>query len=150
MENDQYFMKLALTEAKQAEQLDEVPVGAVLVDQEGNIIATGHNETIKRSDPTAHAEILVLRKAGQQIGNYRLLNTTLYATLEPCVMCMGALLHARVQKVVFGAADPKWGGAGSLYNMGVDDRLNHQIELVEGVCREACRTLIRQFFKNKR
>ena len=125
-------MKLALNEAKKAGQENEVPVGAVLVSDSGQILSLAHNQVEKLSDPTAHAEILALRNGARKAFNHRLLNTTLYVTVEPCVMCMGAILHARVSKVVFGTYDPKWGAAGSLYNFSKDDRFNHQLEIVHG------------------
>jgi tRNA(adenine34) deaminase len=144
------FMGLALKEAKKAEQIGEVPVGAVLVSENGEILSAAHNQTIKLVDPTAHAEILALRKAALEINNYRLLNTTLYVTVEPCIMCMGAIVHARISRVVFGATDPKWGAAGSLYNYAEDDRLNHRVEITAGVCAEDCRRLMQDFFRAKR
>jgi tRNA(adenine34) deaminase len=143
-------MKIALEEACRARQIDEVPVGAVLVTASGELLATAHNRTIVEQDPTAHAEILALRTAAGKLRNYRLLNTTLYVTVEPCVMCTGALVHARVGRLVFGALDPKWGGAGSLYNLAADPRLNHQIEVVAGVCAEECRELMQAYFRSKR
>ena len=143
-------MKLALNEAKKAGQKSEVPIGAVLVAESGNILAASHNQTISLADPTAHAEIITLREAGQKIRNYRLLNTTLYVTIEPCIMCMGAIVHARVSRVVFGAHDPKWGAAGSLYNIAHDTRLNHRPEIITGICEEECRTLIQDFFRKRR
>jgi len=144
------FMKIAIEEGKKAGQIEEVPVGAVLVSYSGKIIAAAHNETIRMADPTAHAEILVLRAAAKKARNYRLPNTTLYATVEPCVMCMGAIVHARISRIVFGADDPKWGGAGSLYNFAEDTRLNHQPEIIRGICREKCMALIRDFFVQRR
>jgi tRNA(adenine34) deaminase len=144
------FMKLALNEAKKAGQKSEVPIGAVLVAESGNILSASHNQTISLADPTAHAEIITLRKAAQKILNYRLLSTTLYVTIEPCIMCMGAIVHARVSRVVFGAHDPKWGAAGSLYNIAHDTRLNHRPEIIPGICEDECRTLIQDFFREKR
>ena len=144
------FMKLALNQAKKAGQKSEIPIGAVLVAESGNILSASHNQTISLADPTAHAEIIALRKAGQKIQNYRLLNTTLYVTIEPCIMCMGAIVHARVSRIVFGAHDPKWGAAGSLYNIAHDTRLNHRPEIITGICEEECRTLIQDFFRKKR
>ena len=144
------FMTAALKEAAAAAMQDEVPVGAVLVSDAGAILAAAHNLTIQSCDPSAHAEILALREASLKLKNYRLLNTTLYVTVEPCVMCMGALIHARVARLVFGASDPKWGAAGSLYNLGTDHRLNHQLVIVSGVLEEECRTLMQEFFKSKR
>ena len=144
------FMPLALDEAKKAGQIGEVPVGAILVSENGDILSAAHNQTIKLADPTAHAEILALRKAALEVNNYRLLNTTLYVTVEPCIMCMGAIVHARISRVVFGATDPKWGAAGSLYNFAADDRLNHRVKITTGVCAEDCRRLMQDFFRAKR
>jgi tRNA(adenine34) deaminase len=149
-EYDIKFMKLAIEEAKKAGQKAEVPVGAVLVGESGDILSLSHNQVITLADPTAHAEILVLRKAAQKILNYRLLGTTLYVTVEPCMMCMGAIVHARVARVVFGTEDRKWGAAGSLYNFAEDVRLNHQPEIIQGVCQDECRKLMQEFFRSKR
>ena len=143
-------MKLAINEAKKAGQKAEVPVGAVLVAESGDILSISHNQVITLADPTAHAEILVLREAAQKVLNYRLLGTTLYVTIEPCIMCMGAIVHARVTRVVFGAEDLKWGAAGSLYNFTEDVRLNHQPEIIQGVCQDECRELMQEFFRSKR
>jgi len=143
-------MRPALEEAKKAGQKDEVPVGAVVVTEKGKILSSAHNQVIDLCDPTAHAEILVIRKAASKVQNYRLLNTTLYVTVEPCIMCMGAIIHARISTVVFGAFDPKWGAAGSLYNFSDDTRLNHQLEIVPGICEDECRELIQDFFRSKR
>jgi len=144
------FMEIALAEAKNAGQIGEVPVGAILVSENGDILSAAHNQTIKLADPTAHAEILALRKAALEVNNYRLLNTTLYVTVEPCIMCMGAIVHARISRVVFGATDPKWGAAGSLYNFAADDRLNHRVKITTDVCAEDCRRLMQDFFRAKR
>ena len=143
-------MKTALAQACRAGGMDEVPVGAVLVSDAGEILAAAHNRTVRDCDPAAHAEILALREGARKLKNYRLLNTTLYVTVEPCVMCMGALIHARVARLVFGAADPKWGGAGSLYNLAADRRMNHRLEIVSGVCEAECRAVMQAFFKSKR
>jgi len=113
-------------------------------------LSSAHNRTIDLADPTAHAEILALREAALKINNYRLLNTTLYVTVEPCIMCMGAIVHARISGVVFGADDPKWGAAGSLYNFAEDDRLNHRVGIISGVCEAECRGLMQAFFRAKR
>ena len=150
LDNHTKFMNLALLEAKKAGQIDEVPVGALLVSENGKILAAAHNQTITRNDPTAHAEILVLREAAGKCKNYRLLNTVLYVTVEPCIMCMGALVHARVARMVFGIPDLKWGGAGSLYNLADGSRLNHQIDILKGVCEDDCRNLMQDFFRAKR
>ena len=144
------LMQQALTEAGKARQKGEIPIGAVLVSETGNVITAAHNLVLHLGDPTAHAEILALREAAQKVMNYRLLNTTLYVTIEPCIMCMGAIIHARVSRVVFGANDPKWGAAGSLYNFAENSRLNHRPEIIGGICEEACRTLMQDFFRNKR
>ena len=143
-------MKLAITEAEKAGRRNEVPVGCVLVAKSGDVLSRAHNRTIGLSDPTAHAEILTLRRAGKRIGNYRLVDSTLYTTIEPCIMCMGAVMHARVSLVVFGAVDPKWGAAGSLYNLAEDNRFNHHPRILPGVCEEECRGLIQAFFQKKR
>ena len=149
-EYDIKFMKQAINEAKKAGQKAEVPVGAVLVAESGEILSLSHNQVITLADPTAHAEILALREAAQKVLNYRLLGTTLYVTIEPCIMCMGAIVHARVTRVVFGAEDLKWGAAGSLYNFTEDVRLNHQPEIIQGVCQDECRELMQEFFRSKR
>jgi tRNA(adenine34) deaminase len=146
----EYFMELALAEAKKAGQIGEVPIGAVLVAENGKILSATHNQTIKRVDPTAHAEILALREAALNLDNYRLLDTSLYVTVEPCIMCMGAIVHARVQQVICGASDPKWGAAGSLYDFPEDDRLNHRVEIVKDVREKECRELMQTFFRSKR
>jgi len=149
-ENDVAFMQLALKEAEKAGQKHEVPIGAVIVADSGELLSAAHNLTIHYGDPTAHAEILAVREAARKVGNYRLLNTTLYATIEPCIMCMGAIIHARVSRVVFGANDFKWGALGSLYNFADDMRFNHQPEITAGVCREEARHLIQSFFRARR
>jgi tRNA(adenine34) deaminase len=144
------FMWQAIIEAQQAAREDEVPVGAILVSQNGTVLANTHNQTITLCDPTAHAEILAIRSAAQRLGNFRLLNTTLYVTIEPCIMCMGALLHARVSKIIYGAKDPKWGAAGSCYDLSADPRLNHVIDVEGDVLEKECRALIQTFFRAKR
>lgn len=146
---DQKWMAMALQCAQQASATGEVPVGAVLVRGTELISACG-NAPISKIDPTAHAEILALREGAEKIANYRLPGTTLYVTLEPCIMCMGAIIHARVSRLVFGAADPKTGGAGSLYNIGRDGRLNHNLEVVGGIMATQCGQLIKEFFKARR
>lgn len=148
--DDEYYMALAIAEAEKAAGLDEVPVGAVIVDTCFNVIGYGYNSPISACDPTSHAEINAMRMASRVSDNYRLTNTTLYVTIEPCIMCMGAIIHARINRVVFGAMDPKWGAAGSLYNMADDRRLNHHPEIVPGVCEEKTKNLIKRFFINKR
>jgi len=144
------YMQKALEQAEIAARNNEVPVGAVLVDERGLTISRACNRTCAKNDPTAHAEILALRQGALQRLNYRLLNTTLYVTIEPCIMCMGAIVHARVARVVFGAPDPKWGAAGSLYHFAGDDRLNHQPIVVGGILGHPSRLLIQDFFRSKR
>lgn len=148
--NDLFYMTIALEEAENAARMDEVPVGAVLVDGGGRILARTHNQPITRCDPSAHAEMLALRMGGEKTGNYRLPGATLYSTIEPCVMCMGAIIHARLSRIVYGACDPKWGAAGSLYDFAFDARLNHTLEVVPGVCKDEATEIIRGFFRNKR
>jgi len=150
MKNDTYYMNLAIEEAKKAGQKGEVPIGCVIVAENGDVISAAHNLTVSLSDPTAHAEILAIRKAAKIFNNYRLPGMTAYATVEPCIMCMGAMVHARFSRVVFGASDDKWGGAGSLYNLADDSRLNHSMDVVPAVCADACRTLMQDFFRHRR
>lgn len=149
MHDDDGWMGLALEEADRAAAAGEVPVGAVVV-MAGRLVGRGHNAPVSRSDPTAHAEILALREAAQQTGNYRLTGATLYATVEPCVMCCGAALHARVGRLVYGAADPKAGAAQSLYRLLDDPRLNHRIEVEAGVRAAECGARLTEFFRSKR
>jgi tRNA(adenine34) deaminase len=148
--DDQFYMMLAIREAEQAGMTDEVPVGAVIVDRHHQVIGHGCNAPIANCDPTWHAEIAAIRMAARNLNNYRLTGTTLYVTIEPCIMCMGAVIHARIDRVVFGAPDPKWGAACSLYRMAEDPRLNHHPEMVPGVCEEQSRNLMKHFFRNKR
>ncbi len=148
-ETDVRWMQHALKLAQHAERQGEVPVGAVLV-HEGKLLAEGWNQPISGSDPTAHAEIVALRNAASVLKNYRLPGCTLYVTLEPCVMCAGAIIHARVDRVVFGASDPKTGAAGSVFDVLNTDKLNHQVELKRGVLAEPCSALLKSFFAAKR
>ena len=150
MQPHEFYMQIALEEARKARGIEEVPVGAVLVSAAGDILAAAHNRTIAERDPTGHAEVLALRQGAEKLQNYRLLNTTLYVTIEPCIMCMGAIVHGRVARLVYGAPDPKWGAAGSLYDVAADPRLNHQVETVSGVCAAECRQLMQDFFRSKR
>jgi len=145
-----HLMKQALSEAEKGSSMGEVPVGAVLASPEGQIVAKAYNQPIVLGDPTAHAEILAIRKAGLFFRNYRLNNTTLVVTLEPCLMCMGAAINARIARLVFGTVDPKAGAAVSLYNLAEDKRLNHRIEVVSGIMEEECRSLIQDFFRVRR
>jgi tRNA(adenine34) deaminase len=146
---DEQWMALALEQARLAQVMDEVPVGAVLV-QDDQLIASAHNQPISTNDPTAHSEIQLLRAAGKQLNNYRLPNTTLYVTLEPCTMCLGAMIHARVSRVVFGAYDQKTGVCGSCQNLADSKCFNHSIEIEGGVLANDCKQLLQQFFKNRR
>ena len=144
------WMQLALVQAAQAQQLGEVPVGAVLVDAQGELLATGFNRTIIDHDPTAHAEIVALRAGAQQVQNYRLPGASLYVTLEPCAMCLGAMLHARLSRVVFGAPDPKTGACGSVLNLALEKQVNHHTQVEGGVLAQECGDTLRQFFKERR
>lgn len=143
-------MRIAIAEADMARDLDEVPIGACIVDAEGNILAAASNRTITNSDPTAHAEILALRAAADKIGNYRLTGTTMYSTIEPCVMCAGALVNARVARLVFGAHDERFGGVETKFRLCDSPELNHRIEIVSGTLANGCRELMQDFFKMKR
>lgn len=146
---DEQYMRLALHEAAKALRSGEVPVGAVLV-RDGEVLASGHNGPILQSDPTAHAEIVVMRAAARTIDNYRLTGAVLYVTIEPCVMCMGALVHARIARLVYGAADPRVGAAGTVFDLACDRRLNHRPEVTGGVLEHECRSIIQEFFKDRR
>ena len=143
-------MRIAIAEADMARDLDEVPIGACIVDAEGNILAAASNRTITNNDPTAHAEILALRAAADKIGNYRLTGTTMYSTIEPCVMCAGALVNARVARLVFGAHDERFGGVETKFRLCDSTDLNHRIEIVSGTLANDCRELMQDFFKMKR
>jgi tRNA(adenine34) deaminase len=144
------WMQLALAQAAQAQQLGEVPVGAVLVDAQGELLATGFNRTIIDHDPTAHAEIVALRTGAKQAQNYRLPGASLFVTLEPCAMCLGAMFHARLARVVFGAPDPKTGVCGSVLNLSLEKQLNHHTQVEGGVLAQECGDTLRQFFKERR
>ena len=146
---DEQFMREALALARQAEASGEVPVGAVVV-VNGEIVGRGFNSPIGKSDPTAHAEILALRAAGAHVRNYRLETATLYATLEPCVMCAGALVSARVRRLVFGARDLRFGGVRSKFHLADSELLNHRVEIVEGVLAAECVELVKNFFEQRR
>ena len=146
---DEYFMKEALHLAEAAAHAGEAPVGAVVV-LGGEIVGRGHNAPISRNDPTAHAEVIAIRDAAGRIGNYRLVDAVLYATLEPCVMCAGALVHARIARLVFGARDLRFGGVRSKFRLADSDLLNHKIEIVEGVCAAEATLLLQRFFAHRR
>lgn len=148
--NDSRFMQRALALAGRAAEQGEVPVGAVLV-IEGEIVGEGWNRPIGDQDPTAHAEIVALRDAATRVGNYRLCDSTLYVTLEPCPMCAGAIVHARVSRVVYGAEDPKGGAAGSVFDLlPTDERFNHKVSVQGGLLHEACGSLLKNFFRHRR
>lgn len=149
MDADFFFMTMALELARQAATLGEVPVGAVVV-RDGAVIGRGFNRPIGGHDPTAHAEIAALRDAAQQVGNYRLPGATLYVTLEPCTMCIGAMFHARVERVVFGASDPKTGAAGSVLDLFAEPRLNHHAVVEGGILADQCGALLSSFFAARR
>ncbi|CAL1238845.1 tRNA adenosine(34) deaminase [Candidatus Methylocalor cossyra] len=142
-------MRQALALAERAAAMGEVPVGAVLV-KDGEIVGEGWNCPIATHDPTAHAEIVALRAAGAKLGNYRLVDSSLYVTLEPCVMCMGAIVHARVKRLVYGAADPKRGAAGSALQLAEVEFLNHRVEVLGGILADVCGTRLKAFFQNRR
>jgi len=149
MSDDELFMREALELAREAEARGEVPVGAVVVGG-GKILGRGFNSPIRLCDPTAHAEILALREAASSVGNYRLENVTLHATLEPCVMCAGALVNARVKRLVFGARDLRFGGVRSKFRVADSELLNHRVEVVEGVLGSECLELVKRFFDQRR
>ncbi|CDG20712.1 TadA, tRNA-specific adenosine deaminase [Xenorhabdus poinarii G6] len=148
-DSDEYWMRRAMDLAMQAQAKGEIPVGAVLV-ADNKVIAEGFNHPITDRDPTAHAEIMALRRGGMQMQNYRLLNTTLYVTLEPCVMCAGAMVHSRIQRLVYGASDMKTGAAGSLIDILRHPGMNHHIEITAGVLAEECSAMLSAFFKQRR
>jgi len=149
VEQDFDFMGLALAQARQSAAAGEVPVGAV-VGADGEILGQAHNAPIAMHDPTAHAEILALRQAAAKVGNYRLPGATLYVTIEPCLMCVGAMIQARIKRLVFGAADPKAGACVSLYRIPEDQRLNHRLKVTGGVREAECRELLQAFFQARR
>jgi tRNA(adenine34) deaminase len=147
--SDEQYMDLALAEARNAEAAGEVPVGAIVV-VGGAVVGAASNQPISTSDPSAHAEIVALREAARHLKNYRLAGATMYCTVEPCVMCAGAMIHARIARLVFGTPDPKAGSAGSIYNVLTDPRLNHRVEVVSGTREEECAALLRNFFAQRR
>ena len=149
MNSDEDYMDLALTEARKAESAGEIPVGAVVVSA-GAVIGRGFNQPISGNDPTAHAEIMALREAARHQRNYRLADAAMYCTVEPCMMCAGAIIHARIARLVFGTTDAKAGAAGSIYNVLTDPRLNHRVDVLSGVREDACAALLHQFFERLR
>jgi tRNA(adenine34) deaminase len=148
--NDEHWMRQALQEAEQGAKCNEVPVGAVLVSPSGELIAKGHNQPISTVDPTAHAEIVVIRSAARELNNYRLPDTTLYVTLEPCTMCVGAIVQARIGRVVYAAAEPKSGAIESAQQLFKNPHFNHFPEILAGVLEEECANCLTNFFSNKR
>ncbi len=147
---DENWMRVALDAARRAEVLGEVPIGACIVDEDGGLIAIGFNQTITTVDPTAHAEIVALRTAAAIIGNYRLTGTTVYTTIEPCAMCAGALVNARVDRLVYGAHDERFGGVHTHFGIGTGEELNHRIEVVSGILADECRSMMQNFFRERR
>ncbi len=143
-------MRKAIEAAEMARGFDEIPIGACLIDKEGEILAVAGNRTITKNDPTAHAEILVLREAGAKIANYRLTETVLYTTIEPCAMCAGALVNARIKRLVFGAHDQRFGAVESVFRLCDTSSLNHKIEITSSVLADECRRLMQDFFRQKR
>ncbi len=143
-------MRKALEAAVEAQNLDEVPIGACLINDQGKLLAVAGNRTISDNDPTAHAEILILREAARKIGNYRLTETTVYTTIEPCAMCAGALVNARVKRLVFGARDERFGAVETVFNICNNSSLNHQMEIKSGILAKECRALMQDFFREKR
>lgn len=146
---DEHFMRLALREAARALEHEDVPIGAVIA-HEGEVIAAAHNERELRQDPTAHAEVIALREASLALGSWRVLDTVMYVTLEPCAMCAGALVLARVPRVVYGTSDPKAGACGSILDVLAEPRLNHRPEVVGGLLAQECGELLREFFASRR
>jgi tRNA(adenine34) deaminase len=148
--SDEFWMQTAIQAAITARDFDEIPIGACIIDKNGELLAVAGNRTITNCDPTAHAEILVLRQAAQKIGNYRLTETTIYTTIEPCAMCAGALVNARIKRLVFGAHDERFGAVESVFRLCDTSSLNHRIEIISGVLATECRNLMQKFFKGKR
>jgi tRNA(adenine34) deaminase len=150
METDEFWMRESLRAAVEAEKLNEVPIGACLIDNQGKLLAIGGNRTITDNDPTAHAEILVLREAAALLKNYRLIDTTIYTTIEPCAMCAGALVNARVKRLVYGAKDERFGAVETVFRICDSDFLNHKIEIVAGILADDCRKSMQDFFRQRR
>jgi len=146
---DEKYMKMALSEAELAARNGEVPVGAILVKGD-RVLAGDHNQCIEQSDPTAHAEVLVLRKAGEVLGNYRLNDTVMYVTIEPCPMCISAMIHARISRLVFGTLEPKFGAVESRFNLLREDGLNHHVEVTGGILEKECAEILKSFFQKRR
>jgi len=149
LDSDEKFMKLALQEAQKSQEMNEVPVGAIII-MNGEVISKSHNKSISQNDPTSHAEINALRNAASKVRNYRLTGATLYVTLEPCAMCYGAIVHARITRLVFGAYDPKTGVCGSSIKLHEQACFNHSPEITGGVLEEDCSLILKDFFKERR
>tara|TARA_B100000787_G_scaffold109117_1_gene81167 strand:- start:741 stop:1214 length:474 start_codon:yes stop_codon:yes gene_type:complete len=149
MNKDEKWMQIAISEAILAKNENEVPVGAVII-QDNKLIARAHNQPILNHDPTAHAEVEVLRKAGRVLKNYRLPKSTLYVTLEPCIMCLGAIMHARIERIVFGASDPKTGACGLKTGLTSENFFTHKVKVDGGILEEECKEILKSFFKSKR
>ena len=150
LQTDEKWMLEAIQMAREAAQADEVPIGAVIVDTQGQLLASACNRTISDIDPTAHAEIIALRSAALRVANYRLIGTTVYSTIEPCAMCAGALVNARVSRLVYGAADERFGAVDTHFGICSSPELNHRIEITSGVLAEECRALMQDFFRSRR
>lgn len=150
IKSDEFWMQKAFEAAENAEKSGEIPIGACLIDKNGELVSVAGNLTITNCDPTAHAEILILREAARKIGNYRLTETVVYTTIEPCAMCAGALVNARIKRLVFGAHDKRFGAVESVFRLCDTSSLNHQIEITSGVLAEKCKNLMQNFFKTKR
>lgn len=148
--DDEKFMRLAIEQAEIAGHMGEVPIGAVITDSSHKVISTGHNLREQTNDPTSHAEIIAIRKASEKLRSWRLEGATIYVTVEPCVMCIGAVILARIKRLVFGTKDPKAGAVISVYKLGTDSRLNHIVEITEGICEDECSKLLKDFFRNLR
>ncbi|MWP49563.1 MULTISPECIES: tRNA adenosine(34) deaminase TadA [unclassified Gilliamella] len=148
--SDKIWMRHALMLAKHAESLGEIPVGAVIVDENNQIVGEGFNQSIIKHNPTAHAEMIAIEQAGKNLNNYRIINTTLYVTLEPCIMCAGAIIHSRIKRVVYGASDYKTGAAGSFINILAQQGINHYAEVTGGVLANECSAILSEFFKKRR
>lgn len=147
--SDDFFMACALAEARQAQGVNEVPIGAVVI-VDNQIVGAGYNQPIGQRDPTAHAEIMALRAAARRVGNYRLVNATLYVTIEPCVMCAGAIVNARIKRLVYGATEERFGAVSSLFQLCTHSSLNHQVEVTSGILAAECRALMQAFFRQRR
>ena len=147
---DEFWMQMALEAARAASEANEIPIGACIIDQAGNLLATGGNRTRTDCDPTGHAEIIVLREAAKKIGNYRLTETVLYTTIEPCAMCAGALVTARVKRLVYGATDERFGAVETLFRICDSGSLNHRMEITSGILADECKKLMQDFFRARR